>query len=369
MNRAGTGLPRAEIVGWLTETDPARVEGLYRAADETRRARVGDDIFLRGLVEFSNVCERRCLYCGLRAPNAGLGRYTMTEDEILDCARQSREFGYGTVVLQSGENRALPAEWMAGVVRRIKAETGLAVTLSLGERPDEDLRQWREAGADRYLLRFETGNRELYERIHPPRPGERSDRVAMLRRLRALGYETGSGVMTGIPGQTFEDLASDILLFRELDLDMIGIGPFIAHPQTPLGRAPARFLAPPGRQVPNNEEMVYRVMALARLCCPRANIPSTTALATLNLECGREQGLSRGANIIMPIMTPTRYRASYEIYPSRACQGEGPSDCYHCLNRRIAMIGRTVGKGPGTSPAFTGRDEKNQPIPEGHPSR
>lgn len=339
---------RSEILSWLREEDPARLDELWRRADDARRRHVGDEVHLRGLIEISNGCVRECLYCGLRASNRGLARYRMTAEEILAAARQAAAFGYGTVVLQSGEDYGIEAEWLASVIHGIKAAAPLAVTLSLGERPEADLAAWREAGADRYLLRFETSNRALYDRIHPPLGGRTSDRLAILRRLRELGYEIGGGVMIGIPGQTYDDLAADIQTFRALDLDMIGVGPFLPHPATPLGCADAGH-APPGEQAPNTELMTYKLLALARLACPGANIPSTTALATLNRAGGRELGLRRGANVVMPNLTPPEYRALYEIYPAKACLYETPADCDACLKRRIAALGRVVGVGPGAS--------------------
>jgi biotin synthase len=282
----------------------------------------------------------------------------MTDEEVLACARQAVAFGYGTVVLQAGEDPGLRREWITDVVRRIKGETPLAVTLSLGERSDDDLVAWREAGADRYLLRFETSNRELYDHIHPPRPGEASDRLAILRRLGQLGYEVGSGVMIGIPGQTYDDLARDIELFGELELDMIGVGPFLVHPDTPLGDPDFRPLVPEGDQVPNNELMTYKVIALARLVCPRANIPSTTALATLNKRNGRELGLVRGANVVMPNLTPPKYRVHYEIYPNKACLHETAGACQTCLQARIVSLGRDVGAGRGDSPNYHWRHDE-----------
>jgi biotin synthase len=341
-----------EILAWLRESNPARLGDLWQRADMTRQQHVGGDVHLRGLVELSNHCVRLCAYCGLRAPNTGLERYRMTEDEVLECVHRAVDYGYGTVVLQSGEDPGLTAEGMANLVRRIKRETRLAVTLSLGERTDEELVLWREAGADRYLLRFETSNRAIYERIHPPRPGQTGDRLAILRRLRALGYEVGSGVMIGIPGQTYADLARDIELFAELNLDMIGVGPFLVHPDTPLGDPEFRALLPEGDQVPANEQTTYKVIALARLVCPRANIPSTTALATLNRDEGRELGLVRGANVVMPNLTPTKYRALYEIYPNKACIRETGEACYSCLVGRIESLGRRVGQGRGDSPNY-----------------
>jgi len=306
---------RATILHWLRETDETKLEELWQLADTVRRENVGDEVHLRGLIEFSNHCVRRCGYCGLRNDNLKISRYRMSKSEIIDCARLAVEYGYGTVVLQSGEDYGVTRDWIADVVRTIKAETSLAVTLSLGERSRDDLAAWRIAGTDRYLLRFETSNPELFDRIHPSLPGRRSDRIAILRTLRELGYEVGSGVMIGIPGQTFDDLANDIELFRTLDLDMIGVGPYIAHPDTPLGQNSP----PAGEQVPNSEEMTYKVVALTRIVCPKANIPSTTALATLNLANGRELGLCRGANVVMPNLTPVQYRDKYEIYPAKAC--------------------------------------------------
>ena len=347
-----------EILAWLRETDSARLETLWERADATRRQYVGDDVFLRGLVELSNYCVRRCTYCGLRAANTKLVRYRLTEDEVLDCARHALSLGYGTVVLQSGEDPGITLEWMARLIRRIKAETSLAVTLSLGERTDEECRAWREAGADRYLLRFETSHRGLFERIHPSRPGEVSDRIAMLGRLRALGYEIGSGVMIGIPGQRYEDLARDVALFAKLDLDMIGVGPYLAHPDTPLGDPAAREPAIDD-QAPSDELTTYKVIALARLVCPRANIPSTTALATLNRQRGRELGLMRGANIVMPNLTPLEYREHYEIYPNKACIRETADGCFECLSARIHSLGRSVGQGRGDSPNF----DRRRPTP------
>jgi len=349
-----------EILAWLRETNPARLAELWQRADQTRQQYVGGEVHLRGLVELSNYCVRLCAYCGLRAPNSGLTRYRMTADEVLGCAGRAVDYGYGTVVLQSGEDPGLTGSWVADLVRRIKRETRLAVTLSLGERSDEELVLWRAAGADRYLLRFETSNRELYQRIHPSRPDQVSDRPALLRRLRVLGYEVGSGAMIGIPGQSYADLARDIELFAELDLDMIGVGPYLAHPQTPLGDAEFRALLTSDDQVPATELMTYKVIALTRLVCPRANIPSTTALATLNRAEGRELGLVRGANVVMPNLTPSKYRALYEIYPNKACIAETGEACYACIVGRIENLGRRVGLGRGDSPNY---QTHAQPVP------
>jgi len=217
------------------------------------------------------------------------------------------------VVLQAGEDHGLNADWVAEVIRQIKRSTPLAVTLSLGERSEAELAYWKKAGANRYLMRFETSDRQLFDRLHPPLGNRVSDRIDTLRLLKRLGYEAGSGIMVGLPGQTYASIARDLCLFRELDLDMIGIGPYIPHPETPLGNAGWRAaeLPPLGdasEQVPNTELMVYKTVALTRFVCPDANIPSTTALATINKVNGRELGLQRGANVFMPNLTPLEYR-------------------------------------------------------------
>ncbi len=342
------GMPLTAIEAWLREDDPARLDELWRVADETRREHVGDEVHVRGLVEISNHCVRSCTYCGLRAENADLPRYRLSADEILTAARQTAELGWGTLVMQSGEDYAITREWMADVIREIKRRTPLAVTLSLGERPREDLAAWREAGADRYLLRFETSDPALYALIHPPlAPGE-PNRIERLRWLQELGYEAGGGVMIGVPGQNYAILARDIDLFRAMDLDMIGVGPYIANPDAPLGCGdlePPRL--PEGEQVPADETMAYKVVALTRIVRPDANLPSTTALATINKDSGRQLGLERGANVIMPNVTPPRYREMYRIYPGKAGYRETAQACADSLRAFLRSIGRHVGEGPG----------------------
>ena len=347
-------MDKKRIIEWLKTEDQSALDDLWRQADKTRQQEAGDEVHLRGLIEFSNYCRRKCGYCGLRADNQSLNRYRMSQDEILQCVEQAVKFGYGTVVLQSGEDFGFSTEWLEQIIKEIKKRTDLAVTLSVGERSMEELSRWKEAGADRYLLRFETSNPRLYRRIHPPLPGEQSDRISLLRRLRELGYEIGSGVMIGIPGQTYDDLAEDLITFQKLNLDMIGVGPFIPHGATPLQ---ADFEAARDRpeQVRNTEGMTYKTIALARLQCPRANIPSTTALATLNKDQGRELGLERGANVVMPNLTPPEYRALYEIYPAKACIAETAEQCHGCMKNRIRSMGRTIGQGRGDSPAYQHR--------------
>ncbi len=353
-------LTKVDLLGWLLESQPSRLRELYERADAMRSQHVGDAVHLRGLIEVSSHCVRQCMYCGLRQGNRALTRYRMTRDEILDCARQAVTLGYGTVVMQAGEDDQLTPEWIAEIVRWIKSETSLAVTLSLGERRIEEVRLWRDAGADRYLLRFETSNENLFRIIHPRRFPGAPDRLMLLRQLKSLGYEAGGGVMVGIPGQSFESLANDILMFRALDLDMIGIGPYIAHAATPLGTGALRPVITLSEQVPNSEEMVYKMIALTRIVCPTANIPSTTALATINKTDGRKQGLRVGANVCMPNLTPVKYRRLYEIYPAKACIDESATDCNQCLCGQIHSLGRFVGQGPGGRDA----DDAANKIPE-----
>jgi biotin synthase len=344
-------LTREAIEYWLRETDEARLETLWAAADETRRRYVGDAVHLRGLVEVSNYCVRGCTYCGIRAANRGVQRYRVSDDVVLDCAHKAVDFGYGTLVMQAGEDYGITAEWMAAVLRRIRAETSVsAITLSLGERPDDDLAAWREAGADRYLLRFETSDDALYRHIHPDLPGKVSDRMHILQRLQELGYEAGTGIMVGIPGQTHASIADDIELFRGMDMDMIGIGPYLPHPATPLGQEFARRAEDddwPADQAPNDELMTCKVVALTRLARPDANLPATTALSLVNKAGGRAHGLERGGNVVMPNLTPLEERERYEIYPEKAAVHETAEAINDSIMKLLSSLGRTVGAGAG----------------------
>ena len=338
-------MERSEMLHWLHCEDPEALQTLWERADRTRREHVGDAVHLRGLVEISNHCGRNCHYCGLRAANTRVSRYRLTGEDILRCAEQTVELGYGTLVLQSGEDEGIEAKSLAGIINRIKATTPLALTLSLGERNENDLRLWREAGADRYLLRFETSDQTLYHAIHPNRTGRTSDRVALLHLLRQLGYEIGSGVMVGIPGQHFTSLAEDLLLMKAMDLDMIGIGPFIAHPDTPLWQA--RNTLPASQQVPATITMTCKVLALARIIRPDANIPATTAMAVMGEQEGRALALNRGANVIMPNLTPERVRNLYTIYPGKADKVEAAARSDQHIRTQVAALTRHIGRGPG----------------------
>ena len=335
-------ISNCEIKNLLREEDNNKIQELFARADSVRKKYVGDAVHLRGLVEFSNFCARRCAYCGISANFSDVKHYRMSHAEVLESAKKIVKLGYGTIVLQSGEDWGMTTEWMTELLLLIKKETNLAVTLSVGERNITELQEWFEAGADRYLLRFETSNRELYRKIHPDIQSRVSDRFALLKELRRIGYEVGSGVMVGIPGQTYDDLVNDIRAFHELDLDMIGIGPYIASPGTEL--ANNKELE---KIVPNTVDMACKVVALARIVCPDVNIPSTTALATLSGENGRVQGLNCGANVLMPNITPPEYRCLYSIYPEKTALNEEEGE-FH-LSEWLASIGRTQGNGRGDS--------------------
>ena len=330
-----------EILAWLREEDADVLETLWRRADRMRRRNVGDAVHLRGRIELSNRCERNCRYCGLRRDHRTLARYVMTPDAVLACVDEAARRGYGTVVLQSGEVHDPRPEVLADLIRRIKARHDLAVTLSLGEHPLESYRIWREAGADRYLLRTETGDEDLFRKIHPPRREGLPSRSELLEALRDLGYQIGGGVMVGIPGQSPESLARDIEDFGRFDLDMIGLGAFIPHPGTPLGRVPR-----PGRpgDVKPTARITLKTLALARLVRPDAHIPATTALITRNPGALR-QALTRGANVVMPDLTPPDLRRLYEIYPSSQWGAAG--DPHEALPHLLHRMGRPPGRGRG----------------------
>lgn len=348
----------ATLRAWLRDEDPRQLARLYAAADAVRTATVGPEVHLRGLIEVSNACARACAYCGISVHNRSIQRYRMGREEILDCARRARELGYGTVVMQAGEDPLLTGPFIADIIRAIKRDIGgLAVTLSLGERSRDDLVLWRQAGADRYLLRFESSNPRLYARIHPAAHGHppvdpsaaEVPRIGMLRELHDLGFQAGSGVMVGIPGQTWDDLVGDLRTFQALDIEMIGVGPYIPHPSTPLAHD-FDGAAEHGEQVPNTVLTALKMVALARILVPDANIPATTAVATLNKAHGREDALKAGANVVMPNLTPPAYRALYEIYPDKACVNETAEQCHSCLAARIHAVGRCIGTGFGDAP-------------------
>lgn len=323
-------LTKDEIVGLLK--DGNNIEALTQAADRVRRKYVGDEVHLRGLIEFSNYCKQNCLYCGLRRDNKKVNRYRLTEEEIIEFARHASELGYKTVVMQSGEDPYFTAERMAKIISEIK-KFDLAVTLSIGEKTFEEYKAYKDAGADRFLIRIETTDKNLYEKLDPDMNWE--NRLRCLEDLKSLGYEVGSGCLVGIPEQTLESLADDILFFKKINADMIGIGPFIPNDNTPLSQAEG-----------GSFELALKVMAITRLLLPDINIPATTAMETLNPQ-GRLIALQSGANVVMPNVTQGDYRKFYEIYPGKICVNDTPDKCRGCISGKISSIGRSISKDYG----------------------
>lgn len=319
----------------LISADEEESAALFDCADMMRSRFMGDEVHLRGIIEFSNICSSNCYYCGLRKGNTALKRYRMSKAEILESARKAAVLGCRTIVLQSGEDRSYPAGLLAEIVAEIKSELDVAITLSVGERPREDYALWREAGADRYLLKHETCDGKLFSELRPGTVLE--ERLQRLAWLRELGYQVGSGNMVGLPGQTVETLAGDIVLMREMEVEMAGIGPFVPNRQTPLGSCPGGTL-----------ELTLKTLAAARLALPRTHLPATTATATID-ALGRVKALRCGANVIMPNMTPLKYRASYSIYPGKTGLEDTPEESYAKAVRMVESAGRKVGTGYGHS--------------------
>ena len=333
---APRALTRRELVELLAWPD---ADELFAAAYAVKCREIGKFVSFRGLVEFGNACEKDCFYCGIRKSNGKVRRYRMDADEIVREAEWALEAGYGSLVLQSGElSGEANTAFVEDVLRRIHAlgGDGFGVTISLGEQSEDTYRRWREAGAHRYLLRIETANPRLYARLHPAdHSWER--RRDCLKALRRCGYQVGTGVMAGLPGQTSGDLAADIEFFASEDVDMIGMGPYIPHGDTPLGKGVE--WTPELRKA--RLELGLRMVAATRLHLHDVNIAAATALQALDPE-GREKGLLAGANVVMPNVTETRYRADYQLYAGKPCLEENSSLCRGCLERRIAAIGETI---------------------------
>lgn len=315
------------------------LQKLYQEADRARQEHMGDEVYLRGIIEFSNICKNDCLYCGIRASNRNVKRYTLSHDEILETAIAMIHNQQTTVVLQAGEASMFSDKEFGSLISRIKKETPLSVTVSVGNRPYETYRYWRDCGMDRYLLRFETSDPGLFRRLHPACTLE--ERLECLGYLLDLGVQTGSGFMIGLPGETSEILADNILLCQALDLDMIGIGPFIPHPETPLADKKNAY--------EGTEETFFKALAVLRLFNPDAHIPATTAFDAVFPGEGRNLALQRGANVFMPNSTPVQYRKDYLLYPGKPCVDETANQCATCVAFRVESLGRTIGKGPGHS--------------------
>jgi biotin synthase len=329
-------LDKTDVECALSLNDPAQMAELFVFADEIRRRHVGDGILLRGIVEFSNHCDNTCKYCGLNKTNTNLARYKLTDRQILNCIEQIANAGIGTVVLQSGEEADLDADWLAGIIREIKTRFDTAITLSVGERQFDDYAMWKEAGADRYLLKIETTNRQLYQKLHPQMSFD--NRLKCSKNLGMLGYQNGSGNIIGLPGQTISDIADDIMFFARERFDMIGIGPFIPHPATALSDSPA-----------GEVEMVLKAIAVTRIVTKDAHLPATTAIGSLNGNDHRPAALTAGANVMMPNFTPQPWRQLYEIYPGKRCSTEAPGTCGACIDMMANGIGRTIDLSRGDS--------------------
>jgi biotin synthase len=320
-------LIREKIVQSLLERDKARLRALFADADRIRKKYVGDRVHLRGLIEFSNYCSQNCLYCGLRRSNRKIKRYRMPYAQIFDACKNAAQQGIKTIVLQSGEDRHYKIRDLCLLIADIK-KLNVAITLSIGELTYSQYKQLKAAGADRYLLRFETSDPKLYAALRPGRT--LAQRLRCIAWLDKLGYEVGSGTMVGLPGQAVGSIADDICLFKKLDLDMIGIGPFIPHPNTPLARSGGGSL-----------ELVLKAVALTRIATKDTNIPATTAVGTIDVQ-GRQKALRCGANILMPNMTPVQYRKLYEIYPDKICISQDALKCKGCAGFIIRKLGRTI---------------------------
>ncbi|GAA0554445.1 biotin synthase [Rhizomicrobium palustre] len=335
-------LTRADLIKLLSAKAEDEIEAVRAEAERVLLAECGNGVYLRGLVEASNACACDCLYCGIRKSNREVNRYTLSLEDILSCARQCAEMGYGSMVIQSGERADKKfIDLIEEAVRRIRIETvsekqpeGLGITLCIGQQTKETYQRLYAAGAHRYLLRIESTNPKLFAAIHPAEQSFES-RVECLKLLREVGYQVGTGVMIGLPGQTLEDLADDILFFSTLDIDMIGMGPFIPHAGTPLGDLPCPDVA-------ERLRLAFLMIAVTRLKLRDVNIAATTALQALD-PIGREKGLRFGANVIMPQMSPTEVRADYQLYPGKPCIDENAKDCQSCLNMRVEFAGRKIG--------------------------
>lgn len=321
---------KQELIDILS--DGTKNDWLFKEADKIRRENVGDEVHLRGLIEFSNICKCQCKYCGLRSPNREVERYRLPEEEIIKTAKNAVNLGYRTIVLQSGEDEYYDTDRMCEIIREIK-NLDIALTLSIGEKTYDEYKAFKQAGADRYLLRIETTDRGLYSDLHPTASFE--NRVNCLYNIKSLGYETGTGCLVGLPNQTIESLADDISFFKELDADMVGIGPFIPHANTPLKDAEK-----------GDFWIALKVMALTRLVLPDINIPATTAMETINSN-GRVIALQSGANVVMPNVTNLEYRAKYEIYPGKICLNDSAEQCRMCIEKKIISIGRTISESCG----------------------
>lgn len=319
-------LTEEEYLYLIRNRDGAR-EYAAAAARRTRADFYRNKVFIRGLIEFTNYCKNNCYYCGIRAGNANCERYRLTPDEIVSCADSGYGLGFRTFVLQGGEDPFFTDDVLCGVIRRIKENhPDCAVTLSIGERSRESYKVLREAGADRYLLRHETANKHHYETLHPSSMSF-DNRQRCISDLKELGYQVGVGFMVGSPGQTEEDLAHEMIYLKSVKPDMVGIGPFVPHHDTPFRNEAA-----------GSAELTTFLLSLIRLTIPNVLLPATTALGTVD-PLGREKGILAGANVLMPNLSPSGVRNKYLLYDNKICTGDEAAACIECLKRRIKKTG------------------------------
>lgn len=320
---------REELEFLLENLNDDSKKYLIEKSNLTRMKVYGDKVYLRGLIEFTNYCVRNCMYCGIRASNKNAERYRLTIDEILECAELGDRLGYKTYVLQGGEDPYFTDDIMVEIISKIKRRfPENAITISLGERSYESYEKMFKAGADRYLIRHETATKELYEKLHPGASFE--NRRRCLEDLKKIGYQIGSGFMVGLPGQKVSDLVNDLLYVKELNPHMVGIGPFISHKDTPLKNEKNGTL-----------EDTITLIAILRLLLPKALIPATTSLGTIN-PLGRELGIKAGANVVMPNLSPTSVREKYSLYDGKICTGDEAAECRRCIEGRINRAGFKV---------------------------
>ncbi len=332
---------------------------LFVIAQKVKDENIGNTVHLRGLIELSNFCRKNCYYCGIRRDNKAIRRYRLTEEEIINSARYAYENGMGSIVLQAGENTSNEfIEFIEKIIKKIKKDTrgNLGITLSLGEQNEETYIRWREAGAHRYLLRIETSDPILYKQLHPTDScHDYEERLTCLHILKKIDYQVGTGVMIGLPFQTMEHLAKDLLFMHQLDIDMCGMGPYIEHAQTPLYELKNQL-------IPIQERFLLslKMIALLRILMPNINIAATTALQAID-PMGREKAIRIGANIIMPNITPASYRANYLLYENKPCIDENAEDCLECIEARLSMINHKVGRYEwGDSRYYILRKEKSK---------
>ncbi|MCX6306825.1 MAG: [FeFe] hydrogenase H-cluster radical SAM maturase HydE [Bacteroidetes bacterium] len=339
---AQSSFSKEDLICLLNSSDKERLM-LFEKAKEVKAAFVGKKVYFRGLIEYSNYCKKNCYYCGIRSGNSRFARYCMTDAEVLEAVDYAYRNDYASIVIQSGEqtNKAFVTK-IESLLRRIHQQTDgrIHVTLSLGEQSEETYRRWFEAGAHRYLLRIEVSNPSLYSKLHPNNLShDYHRRLDALKTLRKAGYQVGTGVMIGLPFQTISDLADDLLFFRDFDIDMAGMGPYIEHADTPLYQYKDQLLP-----LKTRFDLSLKMVAILRIMMKNINIAATTAMQTIDQQ-GREKALMVGANVIMPNLTPVKYRQDYLLYENKPCLDEEAEECKSCLEARIHMAGDTIGYG------------------------